>query len=425
MAIAESVDLVPGQKWRLATTDGDRTSLVDIPYAMSWLAMGWVLVLRMLGRDAEMMDWTKVPERIRFEHMERKPRSDSAILAERTADLLWENRHSLKITGDTYPIDEPRSERMVELPGGIELHVESSITDGVALNHGNRYVFTIHAAGREREVSDEDATPLVHAWGAIICQSFVDAMEPGAATVERRSPHADVISETLCRYVERHSAPQQDLFFKKNVGMYEIREVELRSEWRELRNGALYRHAETPYYRHATILVTDGRIGTMCIGVDPVIAAADRRSLEAVECAIAKTVPAIPGPSVTGSPKAALMMRLLRESLEKWPDLADAKGTPIEPLLSSHMPRLIDAYVAECAVPGADRTSADAILDQGLERIGAALDEALAMQRSSHRNDLRTEVAFLVSRHPDDSLKVAGSEGEGPEGFGYTVDIHL
>lgn len=57
MTLAETRDLAPGQKWRMAWTNGDRTSLVDVPYAAAWVAMAWIQILRLFGRDVEMLDW--------------------------------------------------------------------------------------------------------------------------------------------------------------------------------------------------------------------------------------------------------------------------------------------------------------------------------------------------------------------------------
>lgn len=405
IAAAEAVDFAPGHRWRLVTTDGSTTSIADVPAIAMRLIMLYVFFANMFGRrEMGLIDWNTMPDRVKIES---KPKTDRQILAERTSDLLWANRHGLVVEGEIRTVEPSNTTTAIPLPGDIRLTIRSR-RSGSRDEGAVEYEFTIRTGTVERTLEGDDALPLDRTWRAIICQSFLDAVEPGRTTLERRSDSNKEAGDALCRLIERYDPPLEKKTYYGKIDKYDYRKFDIPSEWHELPNGAVFCADNIGLWDSPGILVSDGRLGMFSVSVQDVRNARDRRATALVEHAIAHTPPPMAGASETGSAKAAILLRLLREALDRWPELADAAGTPIQPLLTSHLPRLMDAYMATRAEPGANLEEAEAALDTGLDRISAALDEALDVAREQsrdrRRDDLRVEVAFLLARHPERSL---------------------
>lgn len=404
IALAESVDLAPGGRWRLASTDGEKTRIVDIPTASLWIVMLYTVFLRIIGQEVRLIDWNTMPERIRID---KSPKSDRQILAERTAELLWRNRHALVVEGDIRTVEPSNTTTWINLPGDIRLTIESK-REGENDEDAVEYDFAVRSGPVESRLEGVEALDLDRTWRAVVCQSFLDAIEPGRTTLERRSDSNKEAGDGLCRLLERYDPSYEDKSYHGRMGKYDYRMGIMPSKWYELPNGAVFCEDVSGLWERPTILVSDGRLGMFSVSVTDVKNARDRRITTLVEHAIAQTPPPMAGAAETGNAKASILLRVLRESLDRWPDLVDAAGTPIQPLLTSHLPRLMDAYMATRAEPGANLEEAEAALDTGLDRISAALDEALdvarGQSRDRRRDDLRVEVAFLLARHPERSL---------------------
>ena len=403
--VAESIDVPAGRRWRIASTSGRRTVIRDVPLAALWLARSYGLVLSVLGHRIAVIDWNTLPKRVQ---PLPPARTDEEILVERIAELLWANRHAPTVVSGGWRIDPDDESVTLALPGDVGLRIDTRLTSTGDVGHTRRtYVLTV--AGVTRSLEEKDVPLLESTWRAIVCQRFLDAVEPGRTTLERRSDAAGLACEALCRILERSAPPPQKRTYMGTTSRYDYQKRRLPSVWRVLPGDALFCEVEERLWNRKVVLVSDGVLGSVSIDRDLVLAAENRRATRAVEEAIACTPPVIAGPSETGSPKAAIMVRLLRDALSRWPDLVDASGTPIEPLLTTHLPRLLEGYVATRADPEADHAEAESQLDIGLERIGAGLDEALRLKRDRRSSDLRVEVAFLSARHPERSaLDIVG-----------------
>ena len=100
----------------------------------------------------------------------------------------------------------------------------------------------------------------------------------------------------------------------------------------------------------------------------------------------------------TGAHLRAIAERALAEE----PDLADATGAPLAPLVRQHLPDLLEAYTA--AMRHADAESAavaERSLAEGLERIRRSVEEALDASRREASDNLLIKVRFLRMRRGD------------------------
>lgn len=116
-------------------------------------------------------------------------------------------------------------------------------------------------------------------------------------------------------------------------------------------------------------------------------------------------------PTIVGNPMAAKEISVAQKLVERYPDMTDASGTAIAPLVREHLPRLVRAHKEATATA----MLTDRIDEEHLRRIGADFEEGLAVvtravlegveeQQRRSRDDLTVEIAFLKARHPDKSV---------------------
>jgi hypothetical protein len=396
--VAETIDVPKGERWRLAKTDGRITTIRDVPLAAVWVARAATVVMRIFGREVAMIRWDTLPQRVLVDTVVR---TDEQRLVDGIADLLWMNRHAIVLDEPGWSMNPAQGAARLRLPGDVEITIRTRLTSirdvGVA-----RRTYDVHTAGILRTFKDDEAAPLEAVWQNIVCQRFLDALEPGRTTLERRSDSESEALLALCRLLEREEAPPQRGSYRGRASRYEYETRMLPSIWRQLPGTALFCDTKESVWDKRIMLISDGEYGIVSVDRQRVLDAENRRATKVVENAIACTPSIIAGPSKTGSPKAAMLVRLLRDALARWPDLADADGTAIAPLLNLHLPRLLDGYAAAKATDTDEEVAAtEARFDSGLESIGRALEEALTLRRDSKRDDLRVEVAFLMARHPE------------------------
>lgn len=109
-------------------------------------------------------------------------------------------------------------------------------------------------------------------------------------------------------------------------------------------------------------------------------------------------------PVVMGNAKASRIISLTNEIVRRHPDIADAAGTPIAPLVQKHIPRLLNAHAEALKTASTrDIEAIDRELNEGLEVVRKAVEEAMAIQSQRDRGQLATELHFLRLRHPDAS----------------------
>ena len=125
-----------------------------------------------------------------------------------------------------------------------------------------------------------------------------------------------------------------------------------------------------------------------------------RRSVE-----IAVTAkPAIPAPVLPalGNARATRMLQLCGEAIARDPMLTDASGALIAPLLTKHVPELVRVHreSSKHALPQ-ELERIDEDFAEGMDIVCGAVEQALKATRDASRDELRTQLAFLRSRHPD------------------------
>lgn len=106
--------------------------------------------------------------------------------------------------------------------------------------------------------------------------------------------------------------------------------------------------------------------------------------------------------SIKGGSRESEVLRVGHAAVALVPDLVDADGTPLTPLVERHLPELIakrDDALGE-ATTDAGRAEVVRHFDEGLDIIAATIEEGLTLERSEKSDALIAHLKFLRRRHP-------------------------
>lgn len=102
----------------------------------------------------------------------------------------------------------------------------------------------------------------------------------------------------------------------------------------------------------------------------------------------------------TGHVETDRLIALAESILSEEPDLCDASGAAVAPLVREHLPRLVDKHRRAIAHASAeDRAQADETLRRGVAKASASIYEAMASFQKRRGDELSTQARFLDMRH--------------------------
>lgn len=358
------------------------------------------------------------PKQESDEDAEKRRQLDSlspAGLALQIANVMWAQRGSLKIeaSSDSYESRGLHSMQSrsfsVEIPGGITMSFDEKC---------ERFQVT-SPDGESETFTRSEATRISMVWRAIQAVSMCDAMGvsvPSENGGMRPSAALKALDAAICSIVERGDPPCADATYEYRCMYREMKDPSWEtcgSGWKDLGCGIFLdpnQHCDRSYHRDTTdpvwYRVMSADMGVLRLRREAMNEALERRKRSSFANALglARALPAhLPMPS--GNAQAARILRLCREAVAREPDLVDAKGTRIAPLVEQHLPRLMQKHAEAARIAEASELAAiDAELMQGIELVRQALEEALTVSRVDKREALRTELAFLEYRHPAPNL---------------------
>ena len=352
------------------------------------------------------------------EEAEKRRRLESlspAGLALQISNVMWAQRGSLKIEARNDDNESRGLHSMhartfdVEIPGGISMAFDEKC---------ERFRVT-SPDGETETFTGSEAMRIGMVWRAIQAVSMCDAMGvsvPSENGGMRPSAALKALDAAICSIVERGDPPRADATYEYRFmhrGMEDPAWDTCGSGWKDLGCGIFLdpkEHCDRSYHGDGTIAVwyrvMSADMGVLRLRREAMSEALERRKRSSFANALglARALPAhLPMPS--GNAQAARVLRLCREAVAREPDLVDAKGTRIAPLVEQHLPRLMQKHAEAARIAEASELAAiDAELMQGIELVRQALEEALTVSRVDKREALRTELAFLEYRHPTPSL---------------------
>ena len=164
------------------------------------------------------------------------------------------------------------------------------------------------------------------------------------------------------------------------------------------------------YHRkYLEVLVEAPGIGVMTLPPEPFGAIMNRRHSQDLHQAFGVKSPDIVTlPVFLGNARATRIAELARQVLLEDPNLVDGSGQPLRRLVDEHMPRLLTKHRNSTRTArSSDIAEIDDALDRGLSIIARELDAALDQIANRDLDDLRTELRFLESRHPEPDERLA------------------
>ena len=341
-------------------------------------------------------------------------------IADKVSALLWAHRGSLDVSLD---YDEAVSGRgyhskyvptaTITLPGGIQVIIRDS--------HYSRTT-VVAPDGQRQDIKMGLDTMIARVWECLQALAAIemlglDDLLPADPEDDGTTPSFTVkerLAEALGRYVERRAPVQCTGTFLKVHYIEETkhrasstRETRDPSAWSDVSEGVLLQmEAKTDYNGKAQppiALLSHPVMGRFQMPGAAIQFGLDRRTSTSLAEALgmALELPAhLPMPR--GNAQAARVLRLCREAVAAEPDLTDAAGTPIRPLVDQHLPELMRRHAAASAIaPDSDLAGIDADLMTGIDRVKKAVEEALSCSAVARRQALKSQLGFLELRHPD------------------------
>jgi hypothetical protein len=335
-------------------------------------------------------------------------------IADATARLMWAQRGSLKVEVKHDGYEQrgvhclEKRHHVVTIPGGIT----------VAMMEGAYRVTITAPDGQQETVETTDATGVNGTWNAIQGIAIMETMgltPPEQQGGMRPSRILMAISQAIGDMVERADLQRADGTYERRMSTgeeeYSDKWAESASPWKDIGpgvhvdlSGGTWEYGARKTMAERTARVMMPSIGVVLVPYGPINDGFERRKRNSFAAAlgIAHELP-VHLPAPRGNAQASRVLQLCREAVASEPDLVDASGTPIAPLVNKHLPELMRRHAEAAASAPADQLAAiDAELMTGIEGVRLAVDEALLVSANVKRDALRTQLAFLEMRHPQD-----------------------
>jgi len=352
-------------------------------------------------------------------------------IATSTAAALWNERSRLGVVvhrdetlirGGRHANLQPAVD--VTLPTGACVRIDESTDRMKACDlsvHAGRHVETFS--------SKADAAPIRIAWSAVQSEAILDHLGTTCPTPLRsgtrtqralrmigigsrnREPDLErmprMLSEAIASIIlAKEPVRCDDTYIIDILGEGRRREVRTApSGWFSIGSDILIqqgRYWSAQWMLDTTYMVSHPEWGVVRIPGIPISNALEMRR----STAFRNVLPdggdlETPQPRISGSARLEAIRRLCSDALKEDPDMRDASGTPLAPLVDTHLPRLLanHAKASRNAVPLV-ATKLDDELTRGFEIVRAAFHEGLSRSGSDHRDAFRADLLFLETRHP-------------------------
>lgn len=339
-----------------------------------------------------------------------------AAIAARTAHLMWVHRGSLtvEVTGPGegdggFNPDPAERKHEITLPGGMKVKIDEDCRSA-----------DIVTPDGHMESIREEGRALCLTWqciqGIAIAETLgLEIPEHEERPVDMRRRLAEAVADMILRdvpvrvegnYVYRYSRRTSD-------GKTITHEQVTQTPWQDI--GGIwmaYRSSGTYSNDAPTLALLHPTMGVLRVPHGPIERALEQRKRMAFANALGiEHEQPVHLPMPRGNAQAARVLRLCREAIAAEPDLTDAKGTPIAPLVNRHLPELMRRHAeAAQSAPAEQLAGIDAELMKGIETVRRAVDEALQVSANHKRDALRVQLAFLEMRHPAEDQSTITTE---------------
>lgn len=303
----------------------------------------------------------------------------------------------------------------ISLPGGVMIRLPSDPvigqdrqTGSISTEDGATQIF--HAG---------QVLPLLDAWQAIQAEAIADTLGlqwPGSDGVEVADAPGNVL-EKLAKALGAHVEGQgiekctekYDLVHETPYGGFDVKPEPRAwdSEWWRLGGDVLIRfisNSKKANYGRKLAVVSHPVMGNLTIDAAEIDKALERRRQSSLATAlgIGTRLPRhLPMPR--GNAQAERILRLCRQAVSEDPEMTDAAGNLMAPLVEKHLPDLMRRHAAASKdAPANMLAGIDDDLAKGLEIVRRTIEQAVSLKSGEKRDALRTQLRFLEMRHPED-----------------------
>ncbi len=330
-----------------------------------------------------------------------------STMAKMVADRMWEQRDVL--LHEVHNQYESQKGNHAN-PGGLSHKIV--LQEGIVAWVRDDSCSLFSPQDERQDLGRDVAGPVRTAWKAIQAMDMLDAM--GIDVDSDGLKPAEIVSlldESVCRIFERgdpvRCAEVRQINYVIESTGNAIRRTSLDhwiddpSPWYDLGSGVFYHPSEMHMHDRSYHLMSE-RMGSMCMDGKRLHRTLEDRKRSSFARALGNCPeqrPRLPVPR--GNATATRIIRLCCEAVARNPDLATPDGTPVAPLVSEHLPRLMRLHAETSRMARSDEmVSIDAQLMEGIERVRAVVDQALSHAVSERSEAMRIELAFLEYRHP-------------------------
>lgn len=352
-------------------------------------------------------------------------------IAASTAAALWNDRARLVVVvhHDEDAILRGMHARRqppvtITLPGG------ACVRKGGSMNPDKLGEVKVDAGTHTEEfVHGYESTPIRKAWAAVQCEALLDILGaecriPEIRTTIRqrmlrmigsgpRRPGPDLealprmLAEEIGRSIlAREPVQCEDTYIIDIVKEGRRTEVKRsRSQWLSIGSDVMIlqdRRYTRDWEDCDTHMVSHPRWGAVRVPSGAILQAfGERRSKAFRNVLPERTALEHPQARICGNARFEAIRRLCSRALLEDPHLSDASGTPLEPLITELLPRMLDNHEkASRNVGPAEAAGLDEDLLRSFEIVRAAFHEGLSRSSSKHRDAFMTDLRFLEIRHP-------------------------
>lgn len=354
-------------------------------------------------------------------------------IAELVAERMWRDRDQIRrpvlreageyvdLATQGHDLPDVEYDARVVLPGEIVIEIRNV-----------HEPINLIMAGHSTRLERFDAYRIRRTWRAVQAAAILETMDPGvdldAVRVRRGGdlferitrPLGDLLGYVPARWPGQNVAEELDDRIAGEIshGRYERREGTRpwvgfdgqtgtrRVIWHQMRDGVSFLVGSE--------LSLEGEVGYLMAshpdhghvrldGVRSLRAFKRRQSMAFSSTLTGGTARTIHLPQ-TGNARIARIARICRDAVTVDPDLRDARGTPLLPLVQTHLPDLLRRHAAAARnAPAESLGTIDADLDKGVGIIRRAIEEGMAISTDARIGELRDQLRFLETRHPDAS----------------------
>lgn len=317
-------------------------------------------------------------------------------LSKMVAQNIWDHRNELEIKIE-------HSNEMMQHQHPVELILPSGMR--VSIGYRDAVVDTGH---NKTTLDAYDMWKIRSIWRAIFLEKLLRKMGDTRSQAELEIAAYKVGQKLLAKMGRRpvvdiaramEEAAEEKICKQIASGAYGRSDDHEKRVWYHIGNEIRLSHGKDKWQEVDLVYIHHPEFGTTIIDGKQIRKVLKRREMMATAAVLeSQPIPMLP----SGNARLSRIAELCQEAVLLDPEMCDTNGTPIRPLVERHLPELASRHaLAARSADVKDLAGIDAELEDGVEGVRKAVEEALAFHADQQRENLSEQLRFLKSRHPE------------------------